>query len=190
MAESSLVAGSIDGFLDRLASQEPTPGGGAVAALAGALAASLGRMACALTIGNAKFADVQPQVSQLASRLNRATLLLKQLIDEDAAAYAELSAAFKLDRAEPKRKQRVRQAAGLAAAVPLETVAVSRQVLGDLRRLEPIGNPNLRSDVEAAMHLARAAMDAAAANVRVNLPLLPDAQARQVGDELDQLLAD
>jgi len=189
MAEPSLLAGSIDTFLEQLASPDPTPGGGAVAALAGALAASLGQMACGLTIGNVKFADVEPQVSRIAARLNRSTLLLKRLIDEDAAAYTELSATFKLDRSEPKRKKRIRQAAGLAAAVPLETVAFSRQVLADLRRLEPIANPNLRSDVEAAVHLAQAAMDAAAANVRVNLPLLPDAQAQQVGDELDQLLA-
>lgn len=187
MAESSLVSLSIDDFLDRLASDAPTPGGGAVAALTGALAAALGRMACALTAGKTKFADVEPQVNQIASRLNRATLMLKQLIDEDAAAYAELSAAFKIDRGDPQRQERVAQAAGVAAAVPLETVAFSRQVLGDLRRLEPIGNPNLRSDVEAAIHLAQAAMHAAAANVRVNLPLLTEAQAQEVGKELERL---
>ncbi len=190
MAESSLIRLSIDDFLDRLASDAPTPGGGAVAALTGALAAALGRMVCALTTGKAKFADVEPQVNQLTSRLNRATLMLKRLIDEDAAAYAELSAAFKIDRDDPQRKERTAQAAGVAAAVPLETVAVSRQVLGDLRRLEPIGNPNLRSDIEAAVHLARAAMHAAAANVRVNLPFLAAEQAREVEQELERLLVD
>ncbi|MFQ5805443.1 MAG: cyclodeaminase/cyclohydrolase family protein [Phycisphaerae bacterium] len=189
MAESSLVSLSINDFLDCLASDAPTPGGGAVAALTGALAAALGRMACALTVGKTKFAEVEPQVDQIASRLNRATLMLKRLMDEDAAAYAELSAAFKIDRSDAAGKEKIVQAAGLAAAVPLETVAVSRQVLSDVRRLEPIGNPNLRSDVEAASHLARAAMQAAAANVRVNLPLLADEQAQRVGKELDRLLA-
>lgn len=189
MAEPSLAEMSIHEFLERLASEAPTPGGGAVAALAGAQAGSLGRMVCALTVGKQKFAEVEPQVSQIASRLNRATLMLERLIDEDAAAYAELSAAFKIERADPDRKARIAQAAGVAAAVPLETVAVSRQVLGDLRRLEPIGNPNLRSDVEAGIHLAQAAMHAAAANVRVNLPLLADDSARSVGEELDRLLA-
>lgn len=190
MADEPLAGLSIDDFLDRLASDASTPGGGAVAALTGALAASLGRMVCALTMDKPEFADVQTKVDQLASRLSRAALMLKRLIDEDAAAYAELSAAFKLDRADAKRKERIREAAALAAAVPLETLAVSRQVSGDLRRLEPIGNPNLRSDVEAAIHLVQAAMQAAAANVRVNLPLLPDEQAREVGKELEQLLAD
>jgi len=190
MAEAGLTALSIDDFLDRLASDAPTPGGGAVAALAGAIAASLGKMVCGLTIGKPKFVDVEPQVKQIASRLTRAALMLRRLIDEDAAAYGELSATFKLDRSDPKRRERLTQTGGLAAAVPLETVAVGRQVLGDLRRLEPIGNPNLRSDVEAAIHLVRAAMAAGAANVRVNLPLLPEAQAQRVDQELGRLLAD
>ena len=190
MAEARLAGLSIDDFLDRVASDAPTPGGGAAAALVGALAGSLGKMVCALTVGQPKFAAVAPQIKQIASRLTRATLMLKLLIDEDAAAYGELSAALKLDRSDPQRKQRLAQTGALAAAVPLETVAVSRQVLGDLRRLESIGNPKLRSDVEAAAHLGRAAMAAAAANVRVNLPLLPDVQARRVEDELARLLAD
>jgi len=188
MAESPLVSRPIDEFLDQLASDAPTPGGGAVAALTGALAASLGRMVCGLTLGRKKFAEVEPQVAQIASHLTRAAGMLKQLIDEDAAAYAELSAVFKMDKSDPKRKTRLVETAGLAAAVPLETTAVTRQVLSDLRRLEPIGNPNLRSDVEAGIHLAQAAMQAAAANVRVNLPLLPEEQAREVAKELDQLL--
>jgi formiminotetrahydrofolate cyclodeaminase len=190
MADAELGALSIHDFLDRLASDAPTPGGGAVAALTGALAASLGKMVCVLTIGKPRFAEVERQVEQIASRLTRAGLMLTRLIEEDAAAYSELGAALKLGRSDPKRKEQLTQTAGLAAAVPLETVAVSRQVLGDLRRLEPIGNPNLRSDVEAGIHLARAAMAAAAANVRVNLPLLPDARARKVDEEIERLLAE
>jgi formiminotetrahydrofolate cyclodeaminase len=190
MAEPSLTTLSICDFLDRLGSATPTPGGGAVAALSGALAASLGRMACALTVGKPRFAEVEAQVRGIDSRLERSEQMLRRLIDEDAAAYAELSAAFKADRNDPTRRDRIGKVASLAAAVPLETVAVSRNVLGDLRRLKPIGNPNLRSDVEAAIHLSRAAMQAAAANVRVNLPFLQEKQAGKVEEELDRLLGD
>ena len=186
----SLLKSSVEDFLKRLGSDVPTPGGGSVAALTGALAASLGCMAAALTVGREKFASVEPQVQQISARLNRAALLLKQLVDEDAAAYAELSQAFKRDKAAADRKRRMAEAASLAAAVPLETVAVSRQVLGDLRRLEPIANPNLRSDVEVGIHLARAAMQSAGANVRVNLPLLAEKQARDAERELEKLLAE
>jgi len=190
MPDSSLLNVTLTEFLDRLGSDAPTPGGGSAAALVGALGASLGRMVCALTVGRKKFADVEPQVRQIASRLGRSELMLRNLIDEDASAYGELNAAFKLDKSDADRRDKTAQAAGLAAAVPLETVAVSRQVLGDLQRLAPIGNPNLSSDIEAGMHLARAAMKAAAANVRVNLPLLAEEQVRQAASELDGLLAD
>ena len=186
--EQSLADLSLNDFLARLASAAPTPGGGSVAALTGALAAGLGHMACALTVGKPKFADVEPQVRELATRLQRAADMLRQLIDEDAAAYAELNAAFKLDKSEPTRKRRLGQAAVLAAGVPLETAPISRKVLGDLERLAPIANPNLRSDVEAAKHLARAAMHAAAANVRVNLPFMAAEAAEQIEAELEQLL--
>lgn len=190
MVEPSFTRLSVGDFLDRLASPAPTPGGGAVAALTGALAAALGRMACALTLGKPQFAAVEPQLRQIDARLSRTVLMLSRLVDEDAAAYAELSAAFKIDRAQPTRGEQIAEVAGLAAAVPLETVAVSRLVLGELRRLEPVVNPKLRPDVEAGMHLARAAMQAAAANVRVNLSLLPAEHGRRVAQELDKLLTD
>ncbi len=190
MSQAALADLSIGEFLERLASDAPAPGGGAVAALAGALAAALGRMVCALTAGKPRFAQVEPQIEKTAARLKRAALLLGPLMDEDAAAYGELHAALKLEKADPQRKVRIMEAAELAAAVPLETVAVCRQVWGDLRRLAEIGNPNLRSDTQAGLLLARAAMEAAAANVRANLPLLPEAQGAAVESELQRLLAD
>jgi formiminotetrahydrofolate cyclodeaminase len=189
MSDTPLLNIPVSDFLERLASDAPVPGGGSVAALAGALAAALGRMVCALTAGKPKFADVTPQIEPLAARLTRSELMLKRLIDEDAAAYSELSAAFKIEKSDPGRKAKIAAAAEIAAAVPLETAAISRQVLGNLRRLESIGNPNLRSDVEAALHMARAAMLAAAANVRVNLSLLPAEQAQTVTATLENLLA-
>ena len=181
---------SIADFLDRLASSAPTPGGGSVAALSGALAAALGQMACALTVGKPKFAAVEEQVRRLAARLARAEALLRRLMDEDAAAYLELSAAFKLDRSDPQRPERIRQAATLAGEVPLETASLSHRVLLDLRELDPVANPNLRSDVEAATHLAQAAIQAGAANVRDNLPLMDGRAATEIEEQLNQLLGD
>jgi len=145
-------------------------------------------MVCALTVGKPKFAAAEPELRPLATRLARAVAMLRQLTEEDAAAYAELSAALRLERSDPNRRQRVAEAATVAAAVPLETTAVARQVWSDLRRLEALGNPNLRPDVLAALELARAAGWAAAENVRANLPLLPEDQAERVSRELEQLL--
>jgi formiminotetrahydrofolate cyclodeaminase len=187
--EQSLANLSLKDFLARLGSAAPTPGGGSVAALTGALAAGLGHMACALTVGKPKFADVEPQVRELATRLERSGAMLRQLIDEDAAAYGELNGAFKLDKSESNRSERIGRAAVLAAEVPLQTAAICHEVTADLERLTAIGNPNLKADVEAGSHLARAALRAAAANVRVNLPLIAREAAERINAELEQLLA-
>jgi len=86
MPTASLLQLSLAEFLDRLASDTPTPGGGSVAALTGALAASLGKMVCAFTLGRPKFAAVEPEVRVLSDRLTRAGSMLRALVDEDAAA--------------------------------------------------------------------------------------------------------
>lgn len=184
-----LVSLSVSEFLQRLASETPTPGGGAAAGVSGALAAALGCMVCALTIGRPKFAAVEPRVRELHTSLDRSRRMLEELIDEDAAAYGELSAAFKLPKDDASRGERVRAAAEVAASVPLQTGAIARAVMDSLCDLREIGNPNLRSDVEAGIHMAHAAMHAAAENVRANLSFVTPEAATRLGSTLDQLLA-
>jgi len=188
MAVSPLVSLTVEQFLSRLASGDSTPGGGSAAALAGALAAGLGQMACALTLGRKRFADVEPQVRELTARLERSAAMLRRLVDEDAAAYEELQQALRLECFDPKRAARVRAAAGAAAGVPFQTLAISARLREDLRRLEGVCNPALRCDVQAAAHLAQAAMQAAAANVHVNLPYLAADQQERVGKQVEALL--
>lgn len=190
MSQQSFSAMPLGDFLDRLASAEPTPGGGAVAALAGTLAAGLGCMAGALTTSKQKFADVHAQVSEIAARLQRSQRLLAALMDEDAQAYQALSDAMKRPKDDPSRTATLAEAAMTAAATPLQIVAISRKVRMDLARLVTIANPNLRSDVEVALHMTRAAMHGAAIMVRVNLPLIATGRAEQVERELNELLAD
>lgn len=188
MNSESLVQLTVTDFLDRLASSQPTPGGGSVAALTGAQAAALGRMVAAFTIGKPKYAAVEAQVQAIDERLARAGKFLRALIDEDAAAYGVLNDAFKLDKTDPQRHTLIQQAAGLAGSVPLETAALCAKVLADLETLATIGNPLLRSDAEAGTHLARAALHAAAANVRANLLLMTAEDSAAATRQLDSLL--
>lgn len=173
----SLLDLSLRHFLARLASDAPAPGGGSAAAVAGALAAALGRMVCALTVDKPKFAAVQAEIRDLLTRFERAQAAFERLADEDADAYTALSAAFKVARDDPARPQLIRDTALIAASVPLETATLARRLAPDFQRLREIGNPNLAADVEAGSSLAHASGLAAAANVRANLPLL-DHQAR------------
>jgi methenyltetrahydrofolate cyclohydrolase len=187
MPASRYVDLPIHEFLVRLAAAVPTPGGGTVAALTGSLAAALGRMVCAFTLGKPKFAAVESQVRDLEQRLARTDELFRRLMDEDAGAYDQLRAALGIDKTAPDRAAKIAQAARLSGGVPLETAALAHRLLEDLARLREIGNPLLASDAEAAEHLARAALHAAAANVRANLPLMAPTDAEVVKSELERL---
>lgn len=187
MATESLLQLSLADFLDRLASDTPTPGGGSVAALTGALAAGLGQMVCAFTFGKPKFAAVEPQVRVLSDRLTRAGTMFRTLIVEDAAAYEVLSVALKRPRTDPQRALAVQETARLAGGVPLETAVLSAKVRRDLEQLSKVANPLLHSDAQAAIRLAVAAMDAAIANVRANLPLMAADEAREFEKQVQAL---
>lgn len=189
MSDNALLGLTLNEFLNRLGADEPTPGGGSVAALVGALAAGLGQMSCNFTLGREKYASVEGQVQELCTRLTRARQMLQRLVDEDAEAYAQLSAAFKTDKTAPDRKSQIAQAASVAAGVPFQIAALSKQVLRDLDTLRPIANPRLISDIDAGAHLAKASLEAAAANVRINLPYIGGAEAEHMQIELDKLLA-
>lgn len=190
MEEWPLIRLTLAQFLDRLASERPTPGGGSVAALTGALAASLGRMVCGYTLGRKKYAEVEPAIRAMAGRLEQAEKLLRAMVDEDAAAYGALIAAFKLETSKLARTAAIRKAAATAAVVPLTTACVCRQVLNELASLAPICNRNLTSDVDVASLLAQAALKSAAINVRVNIPLVDDSEADRLETELRQLLSE
>ncbi len=184
---AALTQQPIEQFLSALGSDQPTPGGGAAAALSAALAAQLGHKAGALTVGKPRFAEVEQQVGDLMQRLARATEMLKQLVSEDAVAYEALAAAFKLPKDRDDRAEQIEVAASYAAGVPLQTAALTRRVIRTLERIRPIANPNLVSDVDVGQALARAALESAAINVRVNLPFVNQAHREVVARELEQI---
>ncbi len=187
MPSDSLADLTVREFLEKLRSSAPTPGGGAAAALVGALAAALGQMAAALTLGNARFASNEQQVRALAQRLQRTEALLTRLMDEDAAAYGELAGAFRIPKTDAARGARIAAAADVAAAVPLETAVIAQQAHAALHELANVSNPNLAADVQAGQHLARAAVAAALANVRVNLPFVTPQRVEALQRELAAL---
>lgn len=187
MQTGLLLDESVRDYLEQLASRSPTPGGGSVAALTGAAAAALGEMVCALTVGKPRFAAVEDEVRGLQGRFGRAREMLSRLVDEDAQAYLGLANALKLEKADLNRPLEIRQAAEVAATVPLETAAVAAEVFAALRRLGEIGNPNLQADITAGQHLAVAAVHAAAANVAANLSFVGDSERPRLTEQLARL---
>lgn len=175
---------SLSGFVASVASGTPTPGGGSVAAHAGALAAALAQMVAGLTIGKKKYASVEPEMKEAALRAAALGNRLAALVAEDAAAYDRVSTAYKLpgegDAAEAKR-QAVTNALLDAARVPLETARAAADVAELALLAAQKGNQNALSDAGVAALLADAACRGAAYNVRINVSALED---KSVGTSL------
>src|SRR5438132_10431411 len=95
---------SVNDFLDALASKKPTPGGGSVTALAGALAAAMGEMVVNYSIGKKDLAEHQPALTEALAELTRARGLLLLLMAEDQQAYEALTLARKLPESSPTRQ--------------------------------------------------------------------------------------
>jgi glutamate formiminotransferase / formiminotetrahydrofolate cyclodeaminase len=169
---------SLSGFVASVASSNPVPGGGSVAAHAGALAAALTQMVAGLTIGKKKYAAVDAEMKQAALKAVSLGNTLASLVKRDAEAYSLVSEAHKLPK-EPadvatRRSEAVTSALMKAAEVPLETARASVEVAQIAVLVAEKGNTNAVTDAGVAALLAEAACKAADYNVRVNVSALED----------------
>ena len=169
---------TVRAFLDQLASNAPTPGGGSVAALTGSLAAGLISMVCNLTIGKEKYKDVEPAVKDILARSEALRSQLMELIEADVAAYGKLSAAYKLPRAsddDKKARTAAIQAALLdATAVPVNIAEACSAVIDLCVPAAEKGNVGAISDIGVAVLLAEAGLRSADLNVMINLSAIKD----------------
>lgn len=167
-----------DAFLSAVASSEPAPGGGSVAAYAGALAAALTRMVAGLTQGKKKYAAVEEEIASVASSADALKEKLQSLVTSDAAVYTSVSTAYKLpkstDAEADTRKQAIETALIAAAEVPLETARACAGVADLAAIVAEKGNQNAITDAGVAALLAEAGCRGAAWNVRVNIASLED----------------
>jgi glutamate formiminotransferase/formiminotetrahydrofolate cyclodeaminase len=169
---------SLSGFVASVASSNPVPGGGSVAAHAGALAAALAQMVAGLTVGKKKYAAVDAEMKEVALRAAALGNQLAALVKRDAEAYAMVSDAYKLPKepadAAAHRSETVTNALLKAAEVPLETARAAVEVAELAVVVAEKGNTNAVTDAGVAALLAAASAKGAAYNVRVNVQALED----------------
>ncbi|HEU5441184.1 MAG TPA: cyclodeaminase/cyclohydrolase family protein [Ktedonobacterales bacterium] len=185
---------TIPGFLDALASDAPAPGGGAAAALAGALAAACAEMVARFTAGRPKFAAVGQTVRDAIADLVAARAALLALVEADAAAFATVSAAYRLPRLSEEehaaREAAIQAALHTAMEPPLAVMRQTCDVLTIAETLAGVGNPTVASDAACAALLGEGAVRAAAVNVLANVALLRDeaaaGEARQAITQLEE----
>ena len=166
---------TLDGWLDQLAGGAPVPGGGSAAALAGALAAALVAMVARLTIGRKTYAGVQQRVAEILAEADALRVQLRRLVDDDAAAYAKVSAAYRLPKDDPRRTRAADEALVGAAQTPLAMARGAARLVALAKEIGTIGNRNAHSDAKVGEALARAALAGAVENVRVNVGALSEA---------------
>ena len=174
-----LITKSVQDFITELAADSAAPGGGSAAALAGCLGAALTKMVCNLSLDEAKFGAVLPEIQAIQSQAADLLTKLTRAVDEDAAAFNEVMAAYKLPKAtEEEKKARlaaIQQSMKKAALLPLGVAGDCLEVLKLAGRILPIGNVNAASDAAVSGLMAYAALQGAIYNVKINLGSIKDA---------------
>ena len=172
------IDGTIRAYVDAASAGTPTPGGGSIAALAGALGMSMACMAANFTVGKKKFKEVEPEVRRYLDTCLRVRDELLELMDEDTQAYSSVAAAYAMPKETPEQKaaraDAIQKALIVAMDVPLRAVRACRHALRAVARLVDAANPNLISDVGVAALLAETAVRAAKLNVEINLKYIKD----------------
>ncbi|HLI08120.1 MAG TPA: cyclodeaminase/cyclohydrolase family protein [Ktedonobacteraceae bacterium] len=183
----------LQAFLDDLASEKSTPGGGSASAVTGAMGAALASMVARLTLHRQDYAPVHEEMERLLQQTERLRHRFEELMQEDIAAYGQLSKAYKMPRVTDQEKEdrsRAIQAQLVEAAlVPLEMMENAAELLLYCERIAEIGNKSVLSDVVVGAMLAASAGAGASWMVRINLQAMKDTElVRVLSDRLSRAL--
>ena len=174
----NLVEQRVIDFVAVTASKEPTPGGGAIAALTAATGAALAEMVANLTFGKKGYEEVQSEMEELQTKAEAIRNRMLELSQADADVFNIFMNALGLpkntDEEKVARTAAIQQAYKDAAMVPFEIGELAYQIFGLAELASRKGNQNLITDGIIAAINARAAVKAAFLNVRINLSGIKD----------------
>lgn len=174
----NLVSMKLVDFLSELASSSPAPGGGSVAALSGALGAALSSMVCNLTIEKEKYVNVQDEIKKVLNKSEKIRKKLTKLIDKDTEAFNDVMKAFKMSKETEEQKnirnKAIQEAYKLAASVPLETAIICEEILDVAMVVAIKGNQSSITDAAMSAIMAKAGVEGAILNVKINLASIKD----------------
>ena len=180
---------SCSDFADAIAAKTSVPGGGAVAAYAGAMGAALCSMVGEFTTGKKRYAEYEEDVQRMLVEAEEVRRTLVGLVDADAEAFEPLSKAYGIPKDDPNRAGIVEAATKTACAAPMEMMRQCAKTIELLEEMEQKGSRMLLSDVGCGAAMAGAALQSASMNVTVNTKTLLDRDyANKLDDEVDELL--
>jgi glutamate formiminotransferase/formiminotetrahydrofolate cyclodeaminase len=191
--QPSLAKMNLREFCNETLSDSPAPGGGSVAALMGALGASLGGMVANLSAGKRGWDDKIHYFSEWAVKAQQLKDELLSLVDEDSAAFNKVMDAFGLPKesAEEKnaRAAAIESATKYAAEIPLKVMEMASKSYELLAEMAEKGNPASISDIGVGALATRACIEGAALNVRINLAQLKDEKVKSsLADKIGRIL--
>ncbi|MBO0733887.1 MAG: cyclodeaminase/cyclohydrolase family protein [Methylocapsa sp.] len=190
MTKSSTLAA----FLDDLASERPTPGGGSAAAVCGAIGAALVSMVANLTIGKKNYEAVWGDLKAVNAKAEALRTELTEAIQEDVMAFDGVMGAYGLPRAtdeeKAKRSTAIQAALKEATLAPLRAVKACFEVIRLSADAAEKGNLNVISDAGVAVLAANAGLRSAALNVFINAKAIKDREfAEKQLSEVNELIA-
>ncbi|HEY8070916.1 MAG TPA: cyclodeaminase/cyclohydrolase family protein [Methylocystis sp.] len=171
-------------FLDELASEQPTPGGGGAAAIMGAVGAALVSMVANLTIGKKNYEAFDAELKATNAEAEKVRTELTAAIDEDVVAFNAVMGAYGLPRGTDEEK--AARAAAIQAALkqatdaPLRAVKACHEVIKLSAVVAEKGNINVISDAGVAVLAANAGLRSAALNVYINAKSIKDREFAEI----------
>jgi len=190
-----LVKMDLRDFANELSTDSPAPGGGSVAALAGALGSALTSMVANLTVGKKEYQDNWDEMKDVAVKAQKLKDELLRSIDRDTEAFNNLMNAFRLPNKTgeqiAEKDRAIEAATKQACLIPLDVMKNSLEVLKLAHAVAERGNENAASDAGVASLMARSAVEGAGLNVKINLPGIKDAEFKEnMKTEVSNLIAE
>lgn len=170
-------------FVEALASNAPTPGGGGAAALVGAVGTALGNMVGSLTVGKKKYADVESEIMDLKIKCDDLQTELLDLVKKDADGFEPLAKAYGIPKDDPNRAAILEQATLDACAVPMEIMEKCCEALDYIQIFAEKGSRLAVSDAGCGAVCCKAALQSASLNVFINTKSMKD---RIAAEELNR----
>lgn len=167
-----LINMTLTAFSEETASESPAPGGGSIAAYAGAMGISLGTMVANLSAVKKGWEDRWEEFSGWAEKGQQLRKELIALVDEDTRSFNAIMNAFQLpkgnDNETALRKQAIQDATRYAIEVPFKVMERSLQSMEIIKAMAEKGNPNSITDAGVGIMCARTAVSGAFLNVKIN----------------------
>jgi formiminotetrahydrofolate cyclodeaminase len=190
---------SLKEYIGDVSSNEPTPGGGSVSALAGSLGAALTAMVGNLTIGRKLYDELSDEIKEEMDRnfeeVGKSVEKLNHIVDEDTKAFDEVMDAFKLpketDEEKKVRSKAIQEGYKKALEVPLRCAEECFHVLEMQKIFARHGNVNAITDVGVGTLLAYSGLEGALFNVKINLLSIKDEEYRNsIDSKVNSLLSE